>query len=129
MVGVETASGTRVSFQRDSPRVRGQIRRHGERRYSVTFQSGPGPYGAARRHVGDRWPGGARPHVRVYNDVLFNHDRGRMERRLMHTDSERDYYSQQWYSLETGECVWSKEGRLSDPDVHGQSARRRRQED
>ena len=44
----------------------------------------------------------------------------------MVVDSERDYYLQTWYDLDTGECVYRKEGRLSDPDMHGQSARRPR---
>ena len=44
----------------------------------------------------------------------------------MVVDSERDYYLQTWYDIDTGECVYRKEGRLSDPDMHGQSARRPR---
>jgi len=123
MVGVETASGTQISFQRDSPRVRGQVRHLGGRRYSATVENGPGPHDALRRQVQER-AGGVKPNVRFYNDVLFNHDRQRMERRLMQTDSERDHYVQEWYDLETGELAFRKEGRLSDPDVHGQSARR-----
>jgi len=70
-------------------------------------------------------PGEVAPHLKVYDDVLWNHDRQRKERRRMVTDLERDYYCQEWFDLETGERVWWKEGRLSDPDVHGKSARRR----
>jgi hypothetical protein len=49
-----------------------------------------------------------------------------LERREMTTDSERDYYRQEWFSLRTGERTYFKEGKLSDPDTHGQSARRPR---
>jgi hypothetical protein len=50
-----------------------------------------------------------------------------MERREIYVDSENDYYRQEWFSLETGETTWGpKEGKLSDHDMHGQSARRRR---
>ena len=68
------------------------------------------------------------PHIKVYVDVLWNHDRQRMERRTMHVDVENKYYKQEWFSLETGECVFSKEGKLSDPEMHGKSARRGRGE-
>jgi hypothetical protein len=129
LVGVELASGTRVSFLRDSPRVRGQVRSHGGGTYSgsVTVRDGISPTDAMRGQLPHCPPGPVRPHVRVYNDILWNHDRQRMERRLMHTDSERGFYVQEWYALETGELAWRKEGRLSDPDLHGQSARRRRE--
>jgi hypothetical protein len=43
----------------------------------------------------------------------------------MYIDSEQDYYRQTWYSLETGEITLGpKEGKLTDPDMHGKSARR-----
>jgi hypothetical protein len=61
----------------------------------------------------------------MYNDVVWNHDRHRMERRVIHVDSDNDYYKQEWFSLETGERTYFKEGKLSDPDMHGKSARRR----
>ena len=60
----------------------------------------------------------------MYNDIRWNHDRQRMERRVMHIDSDNYYYRQEWFDLETGELMFSKEGRLNDPDVHGKSARR-----
>ena len=62
----------------------------------------------------------------MYNDVVWNHDRHRMERRVIHVDSHNDYYKQEWLSLETGERTYFKEGKLSDPDMHGKSARRRK---
>jgi hypothetical protein len=128
LVGVELASGMRVSFQRDSPRLRGQVRNHGGGTYSVTVGDGLGLTDAVREQLRHGPPGRVKPHVRVYNDIRWNHDRQRMERRLMHTDSERHLYVQEWYRLETGELAWRKDGQLSDPDVHGQSARRRREE-
>jgi hypothetical protein len=64
------------------------------------------------------------PHIEFYSEVKWNHDRQRMERRVMHIDSENDYKKQEWFSLETGERVWWKEGKLSDPGMHGESARR-----
>jgi hypothetical protein len=63
--------------------------------------------------------------MKVYNDIRWNHDRQRRERFHMVVDSEKDYYLQEWSDLTTSEIVWSKEGQLSDPDIHGQSARRR----
>jgi hypothetical protein len=54
---------------------------------------------------------------------VFNHDRGREERREIIVDSERDYYGQAWYDLDTRELTWIKEGCLSDPKNHSKSAR------
>ena len=73
-------------------------------------------------------PANVAPHIKMYSDLMWNHDRQRRERREMYTDSANDYYKQEWFSIETGETTWAKEGKLSDPDVHGQSARRRREE-
>ena len=40
----------------------------------------------------------------------------------MRVDSEREYYRQEWFDLHTGETTWGpKEGKLSDPDMHGES--------
>jgi hypothetical protein len=47
-----------------------------------------------------------------------------MERRVMQVDRDNDYYKQEWFDLETGERTYLKEGRLSDPDMHGESARK-----
>jgi hypothetical protein len=66
------------------------------------------------------------PSVKVYSDVVWSYDRQSPERREMTTDSERDYYRQEWFSLRTAERTYFKEGKLSDPDMHGQSARRPR---
>jgi hypothetical protein len=58
--------------------------------------------------------------------VLWNHDHQCMARRRIVADAETDSYVQEWTSLETGEVLFRKEGRLSDPEMHGASARRRR---
>lgn len=58
--------------------------------------------------------------------MLWAHDRQRMERRNTVYDSENDYYLQEWRDLHTGEVTYRKEGRLSDPSIHGESARRPR---
>jgi hypothetical protein len=42
----------------------------------------------------------------------------------MYVDSENDYYRQEWFSLVTGEPTYFKQGKLSDPEMHGKSARR-----
>jgi hypothetical protein len=60
----------------------------------------------------------------MYNDVVWSHDRQQMERRVIHVDSDNDYYKQEWFSLETGERTYFKAGKLSDPKMHGKSARR-----
>jgi hypothetical protein len=73
-------------------------------------------------------PGEIRPHREVYDEVRWNHNRARNERRRIIADREQDYYSQEWYDLDTGELVWRKEGQLSDPKVHGESARRSKQD-
>lgn len=65
-----------------------------------------------------------KPHIQLYSDVLWNHDRQREKRRELRVDAENDYYRQEWFDLATGESVWVKEGRLNDFDMHGQSARR-----
>jgi hypothetical protein len=107
MVGVETES---------SPRVRYTAR--------VAIGDSVGLTDAVRVQARHGEPGLSSPHVKTYVDVLWNHDRERVERRPMHIDSENDYKKQEWFSLETGERVWGKEGRLSDPDMHGEFARR-----
>jgi hypothetical protein len=71
-------------------------------------------------------PGEVAPHRRHYNDILWNADRQRRERRIMVIDTEQDYYLQEWYDLETNQCTWRKEGRLSDPDMHGRVGARNR---
>ncbi len=66
------------------------------------------------------------PHLEVKDDVLWNHDRQRLERRHMVIDREADHYVQRWFDLETGLPTYDKEGHLSDPEMHGESARRRK---
>lgn len=69
-------------------------------------------------------PGEIKPHRRTYNEIAWSHDRQRMERRIMITDGENDYYLQEWRTLDTDQVTWRKEGKLSDPALHGESARR-----
>jgi hypothetical protein len=69
-------------------------------------------------------PGDVKPHIEVFDEVRWIHDRQRMERRAMYVDREDDYYQQEWFDLKTRDLTWSKEGRLSDPEMHGESARR-----
>jgi hypothetical protein len=57
---------------------------------------------------------------------MLNHDRQRMGRREIRVDRANDHYVQEWTDLATGKVVWRKEARLSDPDMHGVSARRER---
>jgi hypothetical protein len=122
MIGVLTPDGKPMAaVSRDWARMIVQGRRatgSDETNYSVTAAKS-----AITNHAGRR----ARiaPHVRVYNDVKWSYDRHHLERREMYIDSEQDYYRQTWYSLETGEITWGpKEGKLTDPDMHGKSARR-----
>jgi hypothetical protein len=56
--------------------------------------------------------------------VVGSYDRQNLERREMTTDSEKDYYRQEWFNLQTGERTYFKEGKLSDPEMPGESARR-----
>jgi hypothetical protein len=62
----------------------------------------------------------------MYNDVVWNHDRHRMERRVIHVDLATTTTSRSGSVCKTGERTYFKEGKLSDPDMHGKSARRRK---
>jgi hypothetical protein len=124
MVAMETPAGTRISAPRDSARMRVQGRRiegSSRTRYRATV-TGPVPVSAPARRPDKSQKA---PHIKLYSDVLWNDDRQRMERREMRVDKENDYYRQEWFNLETNETTFVKEGKVSDPDVHGQSARRR----
>jgi phage FluMu protein Com len=66
----------------------------------------------------------ARPHEEVRDEIRWSGDRNRLERRIMVINRRDDRYSQEWSDLQTGEVTYSKSGRLGDPDMHGQSARR-----
>jgi hypothetical protein len=115
MVGMYTPSGVKVSAQQ-AARMRLQARKHEDRtRYELAIGAPPIPMSR---------PEGVAPHLRMYSEIKWSHDRQQMERREMLVDSENDYYRQEWFSLETGEPTYFKEGRLSDPDMHGRSARR-----
>lgn len=67
-----------------------------------------------------------RPHEEIRDQVLWNGERKRLERRIMIIDRGGDHYSQEWSDLETGQITFTKSGQLSDPDMHGESARRQR---
>jgi hypothetical protein len=67
---------------------------------------------------------GVKPHEEIRDEVRWNGERNRLERRVMVIDRSGDRYSQEWSDLETGEVAFTKSGRLSDPDMHGESARR-----
>jgi hypothetical protein len=95
--------------------------------YEITVNDSIGITDGLRGQVRHGEPGKVAPHVKFYSEVLWNHDRQRMERRVMYVDSENDHYEQEWFSLETGERTYFKEGKLSDSDVHGKSARRGKQ--
>jgi hypothetical protein len=41
-------------------------------------------------------------------------------------DRKNDYYRQSWFNCETGERMFHKDGRNSDPKMHGTSARCRK---
>jgi len=118
MVGMRAPKGTIVSAPVDAPRIRLQARKH-EDRTRFEFAVGGPPPPQSR-------PAGVAPHLRMYSDIRWSHDRQQMERREMYVDSENDYYRQEWFSLETGERTYFKEGKLSDPEMHGKSARRGR---
>jgi hypothetical protein len=124
MVGIQTSSGVRVSAPRDAPRIRVQGRKIGGTS-RTEYRAVVG--GTMPRLRSDRAL--SAPHVKLYSEVLWNHDRQRMERREIYVDRENDYYKQEWFSLETGETTWGpKEGKLSDPGMHGKSARRAREQ-
>jgi RNA polymerase subunit RPABC4/transcription elongation factor Spt4 len=117
-------TGAQVAVSRDAPRMRVQGRHGANQRtqYALTIDTGPGlTHLPSASHLGTT---NVAPHIKFYNDIRWNHDRQRMERYVMQSDKERDYYKQEWFSLETGKTVWVKEGKLSDPDMHGKSARR-----
>lgn len=80
----------------------------------------------ARLHLQARHgaPGEVRPHAEVSDEVKWNADRERFERRHIVVDRENNGYSQTWYDLDTGEIAWQKSGALDDPEMHGLSARR-----
>jgi hypothetical protein len=71
-------------------------------------------------------PGQVRPFREMSDRVVWNHEHQQMARRRIVADAETDHYMQEWKSLDTGEVLFRKEGQLSDPEMHGQSARRPR---
>jgi hypothetical protein len=119
MVGMYSPGGFLLSGPRDAPRMRLQGRHNGGH---VRWEASIG-----RPLIDPAMRPKVAPHIEMYNDVRWSADRHRMERREMLVDRENDYYRQEWFGLETGECTFRKEGRLSDPDMHGKSARRGKQ--
>ena len=117
MVGIEMPGGGRVSGPRDAAQMRLQGRHKEDGRTEYLFWVGGPPPPTARRSP-------VAPHIQVYNEICWNHGRQCMERRVMQVDRDNDYYKQEWFDLETGERTYLKEGRLSDPDMHGESARK-----
>jgi hypothetical protein len=121
MVGMYTPSGMKVSAQRDAKRMRVQARHGKDGKTEYVFSVG-GSH--PRQRPASFAP--VAPHIKMYNDVIWSHDRQQMERREILVNSDEDYYKQEWFSLETGERTYFKEGRLGDPEMHGKSARRGR---
>ena len=74
-------------------------------------------------------PGEVRPHSEQRNEVVWRHDRQRWERRIIVIDRENDHYVEEWCDFDTGEVAFRKEGRLSDPNMHGESGRHVRSPD
>lgn len=68
--------------------------------------------------------GEVKPYMEQKARRRWNHDRQREEWCVEVYDREDDRYSQTWYEIGTGEEAWGKAGGLSDPDMHGESARR-----
>jgi hypothetical protein len=84
MVGMYTPSGMSVSAHRgNANRMRLQARHTDDGKTQYEFSVGsprPRSAGSVRPNIA--------PHIRMYNDVVWSHDRQRMERRLIHVDSE-----------------------------------------
>jgi hypothetical protein len=91
MVGMYTPSGMRVSAHRDAAkRMRLQARHTEDGKTQYEFSvGGSRPSGAGRVRPT------IAPHIRMYNDVAWSHDRHQMERRLIHVDTDNDYYKQE----------------------------------
>jgi hypothetical protein len=130
MVRNVTPSGMQYAV-RKSKRTRLRGRREESRPgtlYSISFSDTVGLTDSLRGQVRHGERGVSKPHIEISNDVRWNHDRQQMERRTLYVDRENDHYKQEWFNLETGERVFWKEGKLSDPDMHGKSARRSKDE-
>jgi hypothetical protein len=94
----------------------------GDRSVDITDAAGCADTLSTKARHGE--PRQVRPFLLIDEDIVWNHDRQRMERRRMVHDRDRNYKSQVWTSLETGETTWHKEGELTDPKMQGKSARR-----
>lgn len=71
-------------------------------------------------------PGETKPFKEIKDRVKWNHRRQRYERCRELYDRENNDYVQEWSNLDTGEVTYPKRGRLDDPGMHGESARRPR---
>ena len=60
----------------------------------------------------------------IRDEVAWNHDRQRAERRRMVIDRDTNEYVQEWSDLDTGEVTFVKRGPLDQAEMHGESARR-----
>jgi hypothetical protein len=69
-------------------------------------------------------PGKVRPFKVISDEVVWNHDRQRDERRRMVIDRDTNEYVQEWSDLDTGEMTFVKRGPLDQAEMHGESARR-----
>ncbi|GAA1450240.1 hypothetical protein GCM10009641_82240 [Mycobacterium cookii] len=74
-----------------------------------------------RLRAGDRAAG---TQLDVTMRIEWNHDRGREERKVIVIDQRSGRYWQRWYSLETGEVTWEKEGSRTDQSIHGPESHR-----
>jgi hypothetical protein len=68
--------------------------------------------------------GEVRPYLEQSTKIRWNGDRQHYERVEIVVDRKNDYYRQSWFDCETRERTFHKEGRNSDPAMHGPSARR-----
>lgn len=93
------------------------------------FEVGHGIDVSERLHRLCEQPGMVSRYRKLYSDVRWNSDRRHKEYRIMVVDKENDYYFLERYDLETGKRIWWTEGRIGDPGLHGQFARRRTSDD
>ena len=63
--------------------------------------------------------GEVRPCLEQSTKIRWNGDRQRYERREIVVDRKNDRYRQSWFDCETGERTFHKDGRNSDPTMHG----------
>jgi hypothetical protein len=64
-------------------------------------------------------PGKVKPYLRSTVKREYSRTRGEMEEVRRTFDRDAGTYVEEYRSLETGEVVWRKEGRIGDQDLHG----------